>query len=141
MDDALQDGYKGDQIRGKVFFLMSLLTIFIAFLGLFGLASYLASQRVKEIGIRKVFGATLKNIVLLITTDFLLLALIAAIPAFILTWYIINRWLENFAFHTEMNYTMFVFSLLFTLLLTFITTSLHAWRATSVNPLKNLRSE
>jgi putative ABC transport system permease protein len=141
MDDALQDGYKGDQIRGKVFFLMALLTIFIAFLGLFGLASYLASQRVKEIGIRKVFGATLKNIVLLITTDFLLLALIAAIPAFILSWYIINRWLENFTFHTEMNYTMFVFSLSFTLLLTFITTSLHAWRATSVNPLKNLRSE
>ncbi len=141
MEDALQDGYKGDQIRGKVFFLLALLTIFIAFLGLFGLASYLASQRVKEIGIRKVFGATLKNIVFLIAADFLLLALVAAIPAFILSWYIVSRWLENFAFRTDINYSMFVFSLVFTLLLTFITTSLHAWRAASVNPLKNLRYE
>lgn len=98
LDDQVQVSYKGDQIRGKVFFLLSVLTIFTAFLGLFGLASYLVTQRVKEIGIRKIFGATLKDIVFLITSDFLLLALVAAIPAFTLSWYMVNQWLENFAF-------------------------------------------
>ena len=82
IDDELQDGYKGDHVRGKVFFLLSLLTIFIAFLGLFGLASYLAMQRAKEIGIRKVLGASMKDAVLLITKDFLLLVILAATPVF-----------------------------------------------------------
>lgn len=141
IDDELQDGYKGDQVRGKVFFLLSLLTIFIAFLGLFGLASYLAMQRVKEIGIRKVLGASMKDTALLITKDFLLLVILAAIPAFGLAWYMIDRWLENFAFRTEINYSIFILSLLFTLLLTLATTGLHALRAASINPLKNLRSE
>ncbi len=141
IEDELQDGYRGDQIRGKVFLLLTLLTIFIAFLGLFGLASYLATQRLKEIGIRKILGASLKDTVFLITGDFLLLALIAAIPAFILSWYIVSRWLENFAFRTDMNYSMFALSLVFTLLLTFVTTGLHAWRAALVNPLKNIRYE
>lgn len=141
VDDELQDGYEGDRIRGKVFFLLSLLTIFTAFLGLFGLASYLATQRVKEIGIRKILGATLKDIVFLTTGDFLLLALVAAIPAFTLSWYMVNQWLENFAFRADINYAVFVLSLVFTLLLTFVTTGLHARVAASVNPLKNLRYE
>ena len=141
IDDQLQDGYKGDQVRGNVFFLLSLLTIFIAFLGLFGLASYLAMQRVKEIGIRKVLGASIKDAVLLITNEFLLLVVLAAIPAFGLAWYMIDRWLENFAFRTEIDYLIFILSLVFTLLLTFATTGFHAWRAASINPLNNLRSE
>lgn len=141
IEDELQDSYKGDQIRGKVFFLLSVLTIFTAFLGLFGLASYLATQRVKEIGIRKVLGATLKDIVFLITGDFLLLALVAATPAVTLSWYMINQWLETFAFRVDINYAVFVLSIVFTLLLTFVTTGFHAKLAASVNPLKNLRYE
>jgi putative ABC transport system permease protein len=141
IDDELQDDYKGDQVKGKVFFLLSLLTIFTAFLGLFGLASYLATQRVKEIGIRKILVARVKHIVFLITSDFLLLALLAAIPASALSWYMINRWLENFAFRTHINYAVFVLSLVFTLLLTFVTTGIHARTAASANPLNNLRYE
>jgi putative ABC transport system permease protein len=141
IDDELQDSYKGDQIRGSVFFLLSLLAIFTAFVGLFGLASYLATQRVKEIGIRKIHGATLKDIVFLITGDFLLLVLVASVPAFSLSWYVINQWLENFAFRTDMNYAVFFLSIMFTLLLTFVTTGLHGWRAGSVSPSTSLRSQ
>jgi len=141
IEDEIQDGYMSDQIRGKVFFLLAVFTIFIAFLGLFGLASYLATQRIKEIGIRKVLGASVNNLVFLITRDFIILTLLAALPAFALAWYTIDQWLVNFAFRIDINYTLFGLSLVFTLLLTFATTGLHAWRAARVNPLKNLRYE
>ena len=141
LDDQLQDGYKGDQIRARVFLTLSLLTVFIAFLGLFGLASYLATQRIKEIGVRKVLGASVRDVIILITRDFIILALIAAIPAFFFAWYMINQWLETFAFRTEVNYLTFAIALAFTVLLTFVTTGIHALKAARINPLKNLRSD
>lgn len=98
-------------------------------------------QRADEIGIRKVLGANIKDVVLLITKDFLLLVILAAIPAFALASYMIDRWLENFAFRTEIDYLIFILSLAFTMLLTFVTTGLHALRAASINPVNNLRSE
>lgn len=141
LDDELQDAYQADQIRGKVFFSLSLLAIFISFLGLFGLASYLARQRIKEVGIRKVMGARLWDIIFLMTKDFLLLAIMAAIPAFMAAWYVITQWLENFAFRTEINYLLFGMILLFTLLLTFATTGLHAVRSAQLNLAKTLKYE
>jgi putative ABC transport system permease protein len=141
LDEQLQDGYKGDQIRAKVFLTLSILTVFIAFLGLFGLASYLATQRIKEIGVRKVLGASARDIIILITRDFVILALISAIPSFFLSWYMINQWLQSFAFRAELNYLIFAIALAFTVLLTFVTTGIHALKAASINPLKNLRSD
>ena len=141
LDDELQGAYTADLIRGKVFFLLSLLTIFISFLGLFGLASYLARQRIKEIGIRKVLGATLQDMVVLMTRDFLLLVSIAAMPAFIVAWYVINRWLEKFAFKIQINYVLFGLVLFFTLLLTFLITGLHAVRLAQLNPARALKHE
>jgi putative ABC transport system permease protein len=139
LDDQLQDGYKADQIRGRIFFSFSGLTVFIAFLGLFGLASYLAGQRVREVGIRKVLGATLWDVVLLMTKDFILLVIIAAVPAFVAAWYIISQWLENFASRTDTNFLLFGLTLSFTLLLTFVTTGWHALRAARLNPVETLK--
>ncbi len=141
LDDQLRDGYKGDQIRARVFLTLSILTVFIAFLGLFGLASYLATQRIKEIGVRKVLGASVRDVIILITKDFIILALIAAIPAFFFAWFMINQWLDTFAFRTEVNYLIFAIALAFTVLLTFVTTGLHALKAARINPVTNLRSD
>ncbi len=141
LDDELQDGYKSERIRGKVFFLLSLLTIVTAVISLFGLASYFAAQRTKEIGIRKVLGATLWDTVFLITSDFIVLVLIAAVPAFVIAWFVADQWLGNFAFRVRLDYEIFALSLVFTLLLTLLTTGFHAWRAASVNPVRSLRAE
>ncbi len=138
LDDKPQNSYETDQIRGKVFLLFSLSTIFIAFLGLFGLASYLAKQRIKEVGIRKVLGASSGDIVVLMTRNFLFLVLSAALPAFLAAWYVVNQWLENFAFRTEMSYPLYGWVLAAILLLTLITTGLHAIRAAQLNPAEKL---
>ncbi|MFT4973307.1 MAG: putative ABC transport system permease protein, partial [Saprospiraceae bacterium] len=141
MDDVLQEGYETDQIRGRIFLLLSVLTILITFLGLFGLASYMVSQRIKEIGIRRVLGATLSNVVTMVAKDFLILVALAALPAFGLAWYFINEWLQDFAYQTEINYVIFGLVLLGTFVLTLGVTGLHAVRATGVNPAESLKNE
>lgn len=141
LDDLFQQRYEADQRRGQIFFAFSILTIFIAFLGLFGLASYLAKQRTKEIGIRKVFGAPVWNLVLLLSKNFLVLVLVVALPTFVIAWYVVQQWLDNFAFQVELNYLIFAVALLFTLILTFLTTSFHAIQVSSLNPAKTLRYE
>ena len=141
LNDILQEAYVADQVRGKIFFFFSLLTLLICFLGLFGLAAYLSSQRIKEIGIRKILGARVKDIVLLITRDFLILVLLAVLPAFIGAWFVGKQWLENFVFRTEINYGFFLGVLVFTLGLTLMVTGLHALRAAQLNPAGSLRHE
>ena len=141
MEDQVQDGYRGDQVRGKVFLLLSVLTVFIAFLGLFGLASFLASQRRREMSIRKVMGATWMNSIVLMTREFVLIVLVAAIPASLVSWYVVREWLGNFVYQTEIRPGVFVFALLVTVVLTFIATGIHAVRTSFTNPLNNLRQE
>ena len=141
LDEDLAQAYETDQVRAKLFLLFSIITIIISFLGLFGLVAYIAAQRVKEIGIRRVLGASTWNVVFLISKDFLLLVSLAAIPAFLVAWYFIQNWLEDFAFRADMNYALFGIVLLFILFLTFITTSLHAYRSTRLNPAETLKYE
>jgi len=141
MDEVVQGGYETDKIRGHIFLMLSILTILITFLGLFGLASYMVSQRIKEIGIRRVLGANLSNIVTLIAKDFLILVAIATLSAFGIAWYFINEWLQDFAYRTEVNYVIFGLVLLGTLTLTLVVTGLHAVRATGVNPAESLKNE
>ncbi|MFK7809781.1 MAG: ABC transporter permease [Saprospiraceae bacterium] len=141
LDDEIQRSYEVDQVRGRLFLLFSILTIFIAFIGLFGLAAYMIRQRTKEIGIRKILGATSWSIIYMVGKDFLKLVAIAAVPAFIAAWYFINGWLQDFAYRTEMNYLVFVVVLVLTLALTFLTTSLHAAKATVINPAETLKQE
>lgn len=141
LDEVVQQEYEADQIRGNIFSFFAGLTLFVCFLGLFGLASFLAGQRRKEIGIRKVLGASTGNLLFLISRDFILLAGVAAVPAFVLSWYVIQKWLDNFAFRAETNYGLFAIVLLLTLLLTFLTTGGQAIRTARLNPVDTLRSE
>jgi len=141
LDEPLSQAYQTDQIRGRLFSLFSILTILISFLGLFGLVAYIAQQRIKEIGIRRVLGASTWNVISLLSKDFLYLVGIIALPAFLLAWYFIQHWLEDFAYRTEMNYLLFGLALLFLFLLTILTTSFHAIRAARLNPAETLKYE
>lgn len=141
LDGMLSERYEADQRRGRIFFYFSILTVFIAFVGLFGLTSYLAAQRTKEMGIRKVFGAGLKDIVLLLSKDFLWLVALSALPGLILAWLVIRRWLENFAYQAGMNYWLFGLVLILVLVLTILTVGWHAIRTARLNPKDTLKYE
>ncbi|MEZ4991680.1 MAG: ABC transporter permease [Saprospiraceae bacterium] len=141
LNDLLADQYREDQRRGSLFLFFSGITIFIAFVSLYGLASYLIRQRNKEVGIRKVFGASTGNILFLLTRDFLWLVALAALPGLLAAWYVANRWLENFAFRASVNYLLITLILLSVFLLTFLTVGGHAVRAARMNPKETLRWE
>ncbi|MEM9919171.1 MAG: ABC transporter permease [Bacteroidota bacterium] len=141
LDEMLQEQYVLDQRRGSIFLSFSLVTLAIAFFGLFGLASYISMQRVREIGIRRILGASVSDMVLLLTRSFLFLVLLSSIPAFLAGWWVVRRWLEGFAFRTEISIFLFVLVLFFTLLLTFLTTGFHALRSTRLNPADTLKHD
>ncbi len=141
MDASFMELYRADQIRARIFSLFSVLMIIIAGLGLLGLASFTAEQRTKEIGIRKVVGAQNADIVLLLTRSFIYLVLIAALPAFLAAWFFMHKWLDTFAYHTNMNYWLYGLALGAVLLIVFITTGYHALKAAIGNPVEALRNE
>ena len=133
--------YQEDQRRGKIFLLFSGISIFIACLGLLGLASFTAEQRTKEISVRKVLGAENHDILYLLTRDFLKLVGIAALPAFGIAWYFMRKWLNSFVYHTDFNLLLFVQALVLTLFITLLATGFHAWRASRLNPAQALKYE
>lgn len=141
LDEQFMENYEADQIRGQLFLGFSGMTILIACLGLLGLASYTAEQRAKEISIRKVLGAHTQGLITLLIKDFVLLILIAAIPASVLGYFSMMGWLENFQFHITPGATIFSTVLLGTLLVTVLTTGYHARKAATTNPAQKLRSE
>ncbi|MEM6321171.1 MAG: ABC transporter permease [Bacteroidota bacterium] len=141
VDAAFMELYEADQKRAHIFTLFSFLMIIIACLGLFGLASFTAEQRTKEIGVRRILGAETGNILYLLTRDFILLVGIAAVPAFLVVWYFMQQWLETFAYHTAMNYWLYAFAFLTVMLLTILTTGYHALRVALGNPIESLRYE
>ncbi len=140
LSDTIRQSYVMDEVRAKIFVSFTFITILVAFMGLFGLSAYLAKQRTKEIGIRKTFGCGEFSIIKLITKDFILILLTAILPAFVLAWYTMNSWLTNFAYQVDMNYWIFMLSTLFAMLFTLITTGIHAFNASKVNPAEALRS-
>lgn len=133
--------YKEDKIRETIFFIIAILTISIACLGLFGLATYAAEQRIKEIGIRKVLGASVQSIVTMLSTDFLKMVLIAAVIAFPIAWYAMHNWLQDFAYRITIQWWMFVIAGLLALLIAVITVSFQAIKAAIANPVKSLKTE
>lgn len=141
INEGLEQLYETDQIRGRIFLGLSLMTLFIAFLGLFGLASYVSSQRDKELAVRKIVGAKWTDLVSLLTRDFLWLVLLASFPAFIGAWFLIRNWLEDFAYQVPMSYGLFFLVLLGTLLFVLVVTGLHAVRAAGLNPAQALKNE
>ena len=120
---------------------VALLTIFISCLGMFGLISFMAKRRIKEIGIRKVLGAGVLKIIILLSKDYILLVGIAAIIAFPIAWYVMNAWLTDFAYGITLQWWMFGLSGLIALLITAFTLGIQAVRSASANPVKSLRTE
>ena len=141
VDAYFMELYKADQVRARIFTLFSVLMILVACLGLLGLASFTAEQRTKEIGIRKVMGAQTMDIVYLLTRNFVLLVALATIPAFIAAWYFMTKWLETFAYHTNMNYVLYGLAFIMVVLITVFTTGYHALKAAQNNPVESLKWE
>jgi len=141
IDQNFAKQYAGEQKQETIFMLFAVLALFIACLGLFGLAAFTAVQRTKEIGVRKTLGATTGNIVKLLSKDFLQLLLIAAVVAFPVTWWIMDRWLNNFAYHAGISIWVFVLTGSAVVVIALATVSFHAVKAALANPVKSLRAE
>lgn len=133
--------YREDQIRETIFLIVAILTIIIACLGLFGLATYAAEQRIKEIGIRKVLGASVGSIVTMLSKDFLRLVLIASVIAFPIAWWTMSQWLHDFAYRIHISWWIFIVAGLIALLIALLTISFKAIKAAVANPVKSLRTE
>ncbi len=141
LDQDLANQYKGEQQMGNIFNLFAILAVFISSLGLYGLSAYMAEQRTKEIGVRKVLGASLLNIVRLLSTDFTRLILIAVVIAIPMAWWAVNKWLETFAYHVQVSWVVFTLAPLAALLIASLTVSYESVKAAVVNPVKSLRTE
>ncbi len=141
LDDFFDSQYKGEQQFAKIFSLFAMLAIVIACLGLWGLASFTTTQKLKEIGIRKVLGASVSSILSLLSWQFLKLVLIASVIALPLTWYGVDSWLSNFAFRIGLEWDLFVVPVVILIILALGTVSLQIIRGANINPAKILRSE
>jgi len=143
LDQDFNSQYKSDEKRSQIFTAFSILTITIACLGLLGLAAFTTEQRFKEIGIRKVIGASVSSLVSLVSKEFFILVGIGMILAFPAAWYFTNRWLQNFAYRINLNgeWMTFLISAMLAFTITFITVGFHVIRAASANPVNALRDE
>ncbi len=139
LDDRFEALYTAERRLGRIFGAFSFLAIFVACLGLFGLSAYMAERRTREIGVRKVFGASVPGLVGLLTRDFLLLVVIAYAAAAPLTWFGMQHWLEDFAYRIQPDAGLFVITALLALAITALTVSYQAVRAALMNPIDTLR--
>jgi len=121
--------------------LFSVIAITIGCLGLYGLTTFAATQRTKEIGIRKTIGASIFDIVKLLSKNFFILAIMASFTAFPLAWYFMNIWLQHFAYHININWEIFLIAGLSSTLIAMITISYQAIKAALINPIKSLKTE
>lgn len=141
MDQKFEALYQSERRQGQIFTSFSIMAIFIASLGLFGLASYMTEQRTKEIGIRKVLGSTVMEIVALLTKDFSKLVILANLIAWPAAWYFMSRWLENFAYRVDMNLAIYVLAALLAWLIAAVTVGSLSAITANVNPTESLRHE
>jgi putative ABC transport system permease protein len=141
MDEDFNKLYETEQRTGQLFITFAVLAILIACLGLFGLVAYAAEQRTKEIGIRKVLGANIGNIVVMISTDFLKLVVIALLIASPIAWWAMNKWLLDFAYRISIGWEVFLIAAFLALLVAIVTVGYQAIKAAVANPVKSLRTE
>jgi len=141
LDDHFNEVYKADNQVSQIVGILAGLAIFISCLGLFGLASHSAEKRVKEIGVRKVLGASVQNITLLLSGNFLGLVLIANLIAWPLAWFATSKWLQEFAYRITIQWWIFVLAGIASILIAFFTVSFQSIKAAIANPVKSLRSE
>ena len=141
VDEEYDQKFRQEERIGQLSGVFAMLAIFISCLGLFGLASFVAEQRTKEIGIRKVVGASLFVLWKLLSTDFLILVFVSCFIAIPIAYYFMDNWLEQYQYKTEISWYVFGAAILGALLLTLVTVSYHAFKAATMNPIKCLRSE
>jgi putative ABC transport system permease protein len=141
LDETFDKLYAAESRFEKVYISLVLLGILIACLGLFGLATFAAERRIKEIGIRKVLGASVLSLVLLMSKDFLKLVCYSFIISFPIAWYVMNKWLEDFAYRIQIEGWVFVVAALIALVIAFLTICSQSIKAAMSNPVKNLRIE
>jgi putative ABC transport system permease protein len=141
LDDHFKEVYRADQQVTTMITVLAILAILISCLGLFGLASYSAEKRIKEIGIRKVMGASVQNLVGLLSRHFVRLVLWSNLIAWPLAWYTIHRWLEDYAYRIAISWWVFVLAGILAMTIALVTVSILAFRAAVANPVNSLRSE
>ena len=141
LDEDLANLYKGEQRIGSLFNIFAILAIFISCLGLYGLSAFIAEQRTKEIGVRKTLGASVFNIVYLLSTNFTRVVFIAIIIAVPISWYAIHQWLQGFAYHIEIGWGVFAIGAFSALFIALCTVSFESVKSAVANPVKSLRSE
>ena len=133
--------YEAEQKQSQLFTAFAGLAIFIASLGLFGLATFNTMQRIKEIGIRKVLGASIPNILTLLSKEIIILIIAANVVAWPLAWYFMNKWLDTFAYHIDMDVLVYILAAVAAILIALITVSAQTIKAAMSNPAKTLRYE
>jgi putative ABC transport system permease protein len=141
LDERFNDTYKSEQKIGQILGVFAGLTIFVACLGLFGLATFTAEQRTKEIGVRKVLGASIGSIVGLLSKEFLKLVLIAIVLASPIAWYMMSQWLQSFEYQVTIQWWMFVIAGLLAVGVALFTISFQSIKAALMNPVTSLRGE
>ena len=141
LDEKFNEQYANDQLFGKVFAIFAGFAIFIACLGLLGLSLFATTQRTKEIGVRKVLGASVSNIVMLLSKDFIKLIIIAFVIASPVAWFVMHNWLQDFAYRINISWWVFIAAGLLAILIALITISFQAIKAAIANPVKSLRTE
>jgi putative ABC transport system permease protein len=141
LDEDFDHLYRAEQVRGKIFSAFAGLAIFIACLGLFGLAAFSAEQRTKEIGIRKILGAAEGQIVFLLSKEFVVLVLLANLVAWPIAYWAMHNWLQDFAYRTSLQWDIFIFGGIAALLISLLTVSFQAIKAAVANPVEALRYE
>jgi ABC-type antimicrobial peptide transport system permease subunit len=141
LDKNFEELYKSDERTGMLFNVFAGIAIFISCMGLFGLATFTAQMKIKEIGIRKVLGASVAGIIRLISKDFLKLVIIAIIISIPVSWWIMNKWLQGFAYRVDVSWWIFVLSAVIAILTALLTVSFQSYKAAVANPVKSLRTE
>jgi putative ABC transport system permease protein len=141
LDEAFNNHFTSIEQMSNMFIIFMVLAVMIACMGLFGLVTFAAETRTKEIGIRKVLGASVSNIVSLLSKDFVKLILVSFVIAFPIAWWAMNKWLEAFAYRIDIEWNIFAIAGAFTLLIALLTVSYQAIKAALANPVKSLRTE
>jgi len=141
LDDKIASFYKQETQLSQLYKIFAAIAIFLSCLGLYGLASFMAMQRIKEVGIRKVLGATTRNIVYLFSKEFIVLIAIAFAIATPIAWYYMNQWLQGYAYRINVSWLVFLAGGLVAIVIALATISFQAIKAAIANPVKSLRTE
>jgi len=141
LDEKVASFYKQENQLSQLYKIFAAIAIFLSCLGLYGLASFMAAQRIKEVGIRKVLGATAGSIVYLFSKEFIILITIAFLIATPIAWYFMNQWLQNYAYRINISWWIFAAGGVASIAIALITVSFQAIKAAVANPVKSLRTE